>query len=142
MAKKTISAKRKTLYYLGMGMTGVGLLLFLSTFIQFMRPQDLFGAGPGSMMTRPFIGILMIAGGQFLRHLGARGSAGSGLVLDPEKARDDLAPWSKMAGGMVNDALDETELKKDKEVIRVRCRSCGTLNDEEARFCDQCGEPL
>ena len=39
--------------------------------------------------------------------IAARGLAGSGVVLDPEKARTDVEPWTRMAGGMVGDALDE-----------------------------------
>lgn len=47
--------------------------------------------------------------------IGRRGLAGSGLKLDPEEARRDLEPWSRMAGGVVQDALDETGLKLGRE---------------------------
>ena len=40
-----------------------------------------------------------------------RGLAGSGVVLDPEKAREDVEPWSRMAGGVVKDALDESGIQ-------------------------------
>lgn len=51
---------------------------------------------------------------------------------------------------MVEDALSEVDtLQKvlsDKEeervVVKVKCRSCGVLNDEDARFCKGCGQPL
>lgn len=39
--------------------------------------------------------------------IGRAGLAGSGVVLDPQRAREDLEPWSRMAGGMVKDTLDE-----------------------------------
>jgi hypothetical protein len=26
--------------------------------------------------------------------------------------------------------------------IRIKCRNCGTLNDEDATYCDNCGSPL
>ena len=26
--------------------------------------------------------------------------------------------------------------------VRIKCRNCGTLNDENATFCDNCGSPL
>jgi rRNA maturation endonuclease Nob1 len=35
--------------------------------------------------------------------------------------------------------------KKEKEVIeviRIKCRSCGSLNEEDARFCKGCGAPM
>ena len=75
-------------------------------------------------------------------------NAGSGVVLDPEKARKDVEPWSRMGGGVVQDALSEIEVVKKIEdrfdspkpqVIKVRCRSCRMLNDETAKFCNQCG---
>ena len=27
-------------------------------------------------------------------------------------------------------------------LVKVRCRACGALSDEDAKFCDQCGKPL
>ena len=29
-----------------------------------------------------------------------------------------------------------------KPQIRVRCRNCRALNDEDAKFCDECGAKL
>jgi hypothetical protein len=69
-------------------------------------------------------------------------------VLDPEKAREDVEPWSRMAGGMIDDAVSEIEVAKklgeraDSPKVKVRCRKCQALNDEEARFCNQCAAPL
>ena len=152
MAKKEISEERKMLYYAGMIVTGIGIVLFFSTFFMFMNPERLFNGASsmGSVMARPFIGFIMIAIGNFMRVVAARGVAGSGLVLDPKKAREDLSPWSTMAGGMINDALEETNIgtNKDvlkevvKEVIKVRCRSCSALNDYDAKFCKDCGEKM
>ncbi|HAS73262.1 MAG TPA: hypothetical protein DCS67_03865 [Clostridiales bacterium UBA8960] len=144
MAKKEISEERKVLYYAGMIVTGIGVVLFMSTFFTFMNP-DRFLMGEvsmGSFMTRPLIGFIMIAVGGFMRTVAARGVAGSGLVLDPKKAREDLSPWSTMAGGMINDALGETKLGTNKEVIKVRCQKCSALNDEDAKYCKDCGGKL
>ena len=62
-----------------------------------------------------------------------------------------------MAGGMVDDALSEVKpVQKIVEhlteehaapqdsapVVKVRCRECHALNDDDARFCDQCGAEL
>ena len=73
------------------------------------------------------------------------------MILDPEQAREDLEPYSRMAGGMVRDVFEEADIDlgrrdrsppEDAESIKVRCRKCRALNDEDARFCDQCGGPL
>ena len=49
-----------------------------------------------------------------------------------------------MAGGIIKDALDETDLvsEKEKEVIKIRCTACSALNDEDATFCKKCGKKI
>jgi type I restriction-modification system DNA methylase subunit len=32
--------------------------------------------------------------------------------------------------------------QQEKEVIKIKCRSCGTLNDEDAKFCKECGKEI
>ena len=53
---------------------------------------------------------------------------------------------------MINDTLEEIDLaksvvnnlsnKKSESVIKIRCQTCKALNDEDAKFCKECGEPL
>lgn len=148
MSKKEISTERKTLYYVGMGLMIIGLLLFLSTFLLFINPDRIFRGSVrvGSVMLRPFIGMIMVAVGGGMRSVAAKGVAGSGIILDPKRAREDLSPWSTMAGGMLEDALEDTSLGKgketQKEVIKIRCKNCSALNDEDSRFCKSCGNPI
>jgi hypothetical protein len=113
MPNKQISGDRKAAYYIGMVLAGIGLVTFLSVFVTVFSSvgRPIVMDNPGDMFAS--IGIraiggfvLMIVGG-VLRGLGARGLAGSGVILDPEKAREDLEPWTRMAGGMVKDAADE-----------------------------------
>jgi hypothetical protein len=28
-----------------------------------------------------------------------------------------------------------------QQIVKIKCASCGALNDEHARFCSQCGKP-
>jgi hypothetical protein len=113
---------------------------------------DNFEGNARSSMARGFGGMALMFAGGILMNLGRHGAAGSGLLLDPRKSRKDLEPWSRAAGGMTSDALDEIELAKKLEkkvddpdappplpVVKVRCRACQTLNDETAKFCNQCG---
>ena len=109
-------------------------------------------------MTRGIGGMALMIFGGFLMNLGRHGAAGSGVVLDPKKARKDLEPWNRAAGGMANDALDEIELAKKlgkkldeptppsaaplEPAVKVRCRACKALNDEHAKFCNQCGAAM
>ncbi|NCG11770.1 MAG: hypothetical protein GWP38_00255, partial [Planctomycetia bacterium] len=50
--------------------------------------------------------MAIAAVGGLLKKIGARGLAGAGLILNPDRARKDLKPYSKMAGGMLEDALE------------------------------------
>jgi ribosomal protein L40E len=139
-----ISSGRKTLFYAGRIMMGIGLVLFLSVFVNvaFSDPWQLVDSNP---MGPGIIGFIMIFVGTLISSVGAAGKAGSGMILDPEQAREDLKPFSRQAGGMLNDALQAADLKEHlsaKEIVKVRCRSCGELNDEDATFCKKCGERM
>lgn len=154
-----LSNGRKTAYYIGMGMTILGFILFISIFFSVfglmnrsMNSVNSFGpfeTGSGLSFGRPLIGMLLMIVGQLVMRVGARGAAGSGILLDPEQAREDLQPYTEAAGGMLNDVIsniDAFDKKEDsadtKEIIKVRCRGCGTLNDEDAKYCKACGKEV
>ena len=110
MSQRNISPERQSLYYFGMILAGIGFLLFLSTFLSFISHfgdfTDFDGQAKSGGM-RAFGGVICIGIGQFIMRLGRSGVAGSGLKLDPQEARRDLEPWSRMSGGMLKDTLDE-----------------------------------
>lgn len=141
---KELTSNRKILYYAGHVISIIGFLFFISLFF------TIFLSDPFEMMDQTynpmaptFIGFFLIIIGQFISNIGLKGKAGSGLILDPKQAREDLKPYSSQVGGMINDALEEIDLKNNsKEIIMIRCRSCNTLNDEDARFCKNCGSSL
>lgn len=143
-----ISEERKTAYYIGMGLMVLGGILFASTFVTFIAhfgDFSNFEARAKSDATRAFGGMALLIVGSIIRGIGARGLAGSGVVLDPEKARQELEPYSRMAGGMVKDALDEADINfsgKSQRVIMVKCVACGKLNEEDSKFCQECGKPI
>ena len=158
------------MYYGGMALIAAGILLFVSTF--FLGPSvggrhgpepgdpdfwehaqdrhEQFGRGVHSAMVRAFTGMGLAVVGGVLMRVGARGAAGSGMVLNPEKARQDLEPWSRMGGGVMQDALSEVASVKKLEEERgrpqpqtkVRCQKCRGLNDETAKYCNQCGASI
>ena len=145
-----ISKERKALYYLGMGLIVLGFILFISSFFIFGSGFDpFFDSGMPSFFQRALIGMICIIVGSVLMNIGARGAAGSGIILDPEKARDDLKPYSSAAGGMINDVIENIDVVKEKktsrdkkeilQIVKVKCQSCGELNDEDAKFCKSCG---
>lgn len=152
--KPTISQNRKTMYYVGMGMALGGFLLFLSTFFSFAGNfgnfDDFAGRGQ-SMIFRSVTGMVLIMAGAVTMNVGRRGLAGSGIVLDPNQARQEMKPWNQMAGGMAQDALGEVEVvnklskkldEPNQQLVKVRCKKCQALNDETDKFCGQCGSTI
>lgn len=112
--RRDISGERKTLYYVGMGLSVIGFVLFVSVFFSVLglMGRDPFSPGynPLGAFIRAPIGILLLIAGQFMMRAGARGLAGSGVLLDPRQAREDLEPWARAGGGLVRDALDEADV--------------------------------
>lgn len=150
---RQISDERKTAYYIGSGLMGIGLILFLSTFVTFISHFGDFSNFVGDAKSdfgRAFFGMILMMLGGAIRGIGAQGLAGSGTVLDPQRAREDLEPFSRQAGGMLGDALDEAGIdlskKRDEpqivQVVKLKCQGCAALNDEHAKFCSQCGAPF
>jgi hypothetical protein len=75
----------------------------------------------------------------------AAGLARSGAMLDPEQAREDLEPYTRMVGGMVKDALEEVKPgagEKPEKVIMIKCPACGKRNEDDSKFCQECGKQL
>jgi hypothetical protein len=117
MAQRNISPERKTIFYIGSAISIIGGLLFFSIFISgAMRFGDFsdFEARTRSYALRAVIGMAMFIGGAIMSNVGRAGLAGSGVVLDPEKSRQDLEPWSRMSGGVLKDTLDEAGLDLSK----------------------------
>lgn len=148
MARRQVSEGRKALHYAGVGLTVLGMLLFLSTFVtaalNFGDFTD-FEDRTRSSMLRAITGMAMMMVGGVLMGLGKGGAAGSGLVLDPERARRDLEPFSRQAGGMIKDAIDEAGFEGrsgGEQQVMVRCLACDHLNEEDSKFCQECGAAI
>lgn len=147
-AARDVPSERKAAYYVGMAMTVVGLLVFLSVFVTgLMHFGDFtdFSERARSEGLRAVFGMALMVVGSLVQRAGARGLAGSGVVLDPEQARRDLEPYSRMAGGMAADALDEAGVAptgRTLEVVKLRCRACGKLNEDDSKFCQECGKAI
>lgn len=149
-----ISKERKITYYIGMGIMVVGFILFISVFFTiagfFNDPIDSFNNfGRRPPVMNGIVGMLLIIVGAVVSNIGAKGVAGSGLKLDPEEAREDLKPFNEAKGGMINDVISNidaiehiTRPQAPKEIVKIKCRKCSTLNDEDAKFCKSCGELL
>ena len=144
---RNITQKQKTGFYLGMILIGIGVILFSApfadAFFNGLEPNE--GGGFPDSFKVAMVGFVFMWIGSALRMISARGLAGSGLLLAPKQARKDLEPYSRMAGGMIQDALEETgglTSGKTPEKVMIRCQACKKLNEEDSRFCQECGEPI
>ena len=164
MAQREISESRKAIYYLGIIFIVIGFIVFISSIINFQQQvtnkMNSFDRSPFGLlekkrsnnipsMTGPFIGFFIIAIGGVMINIGKKGLAGSGIILSPEGERKDLEPWNRSKGRQVQDALEETQLDEillsgnsQKVLIKVRCPECDHLNDEEDKYCGNCGAKL
>ncbi len=44
---------------------------------------------------------------------------------------------------VIDDVMSNFDTKSaNKEIIKIKCRNCGTLNDEDSTYCKSCGEKL
>jgi hypothetical protein len=114
LANRQISEDRKAVYYLGMVILVVGVLLFGSVMFTGMTSMGDFSnfeQRSNTMGATALIGMALVALGGILMGVGRAGLAGSGIVLDPEQAREDVEPWARAAGGVFKDALDESGLQ-------------------------------
>ncbi len=129
MANRNISEGRKTTYYIGMGVAGLGGLIFFSSFlfVGIGMLSGSFGMAKMMVITGPLGMFLLIAGG-VIRGIGAKGLAGSGIILDPEQAREDVEPWSRMTGGVIKDALDESGINLGGFINSTKTVSSTTRN--------------
>lgn len=146
---RQISEERKVSYYIGTLLMVIGGILFASTFVIFATNFGNFSnfeQTAKSCLFTAISGMVLLIIGGIVRGIGAMGLAGSGVVLDPQQAREELEPYSRQAGGMVKDALDEADIHlgnaQPAQIIKVKCTACGKLNDEDAKFCQGCGKQL
>ena len=149
-----ISKERKIIYYIGLGLAILGGVLFVSSFFTVFNGLDSpgFSMGMPNFFKRALVGMICIIIGSFLMNIGSRGVAGSGIILDPEKAREDLRPHNTARGKMINDVASQVDVlndvkqnlgnKKPEQVIKIKCRKCAALNDEDAMFCKACGDKI
>lgn len=125
---------RKALFLIGTVMMACGVILFLSTFFSIILLENFL-----FFLTAP-LGMVLCIIGAILRSIGGRGLAGSGITLNPNKAREELRPHSKAVGGILNDVVSEVQFPKDdKVIVKIKCTQCGSLNEDTSNFCNQCG---
>lgn len=147
-------AERQAFYQKGVRYKMIGGLLALAGIIGFLFSivlmVFLLENGPAFpypivMIPLIFIGMFVTGFGNAICKIAKEGAAASGLMLDPKQEREDKKELNKGIGGQLNDILEEMPAitsSSSKEIIKIKCRDCGHLNDEHDKFCGGCGNAL
>jgi len=153
------SKSKKKLKRIAYLMLGVGIPLIIIGAIlmgiSFATFPENFNLGPtgggllagGMFLLLPSIFILFVAHQReitryMVEETGRAMGSTSDEALDGysrviSRGTEAIASGISKAGGIKLDIDTNSEQK-----IKIKCRSCGTLNDEDAKFCDECGEPI
>jgi hypothetical protein len=118
-------------------MAAIGLLMFLSVFVSaalHFGDFSNFESDARSMGLRAVGGMLLMIAGMATLMVGAAGAAGSGLNLDPEKAREDLEPWARLQGGLTKASLDEMGVDLPKITDALAGKKTASGETLEARL--------
>lgn len=135
---------RSALTAIGLILIVVGLVLFLTAASIMMAPQSNpfdFAATQArmySVFVTAFIGVIFFGLGFGLLRFGMVRPVTSYLA-------SEASPAIEQASEAVAEGLKEgfgRSPLRDEAVVKVRCRNCGYLENEDAAFCGRCGKPL
>lgn len=135
---------------LGVVLVVVGLGLFFGSFAlpffaiqNFM--QDPFGPGASPPFASFFLAFVL--GGLGIVLLGLGGAALKLGLVRPVSGYvvGEAAPAIRMGAEVVGTGLREgwgATPAAPATVVKVKCKSCGYLDTEDATYCSKCGQPL
>jgi len=106
-----ISNQRKVLYYIGIGTIIIGFIMFMSSF--FVKMDTGFSMETPSFFKRGALVMICMIVGSVLPSIGRLWAAGSGFLLNPDKEREDLKPFSESKGRMINDVIENIDIVKN-----------------------------
>ena len=136
---------RNLLYFAGIGLAAFGILLvILAVAGSVLRGGA--AAGLTTLVWRAAGGMSLTAIGLAVLTIGSRGTPGSAIDMqaeftdDPRSRRpaaDEVAdPFAGTLSGESATAVQEHPATDPETLV---CHWCHAANDDEARYCDQCG---
>ncbi len=162
-SRRPRSGRRKiAMVIIGLALMGAGLLVFryaneiAGQVSGYIAPPpaggDVTGLGTSQFGYLPFIvwgfGFTLIGlGGNMLRMAfmsSVMGGMGGGAMpggMSPEMLDGVMQQALTASRGMTAAGATAT-IAAPKEVVKVKCRNCGSLESEDAAFCRKCGKPL
>jgi len=137
---------RTTLQVVSVALIVAGLALVATGFYSFGSGNGPF-SGPG--MDGPGSGFFAFAAGGFLTVLGFALARFAFLKVVSEVVVTEtggaMEYGTSRAGHGLGRGLKESGVLSGlggRDVVKLRCRSCGAVDDEHAKFCSACGKPM
>ncbi len=143
---------RLALQIVGLVVLIAGLVLFglaIATMAGFANAMDEFsGSGDvgsmGGRMARAaifgFSGVFTIAIGAMLTSLGFRKPMSELAATDTSIAVEHSS--TAMGRGLARGLHEAGGLSRGRDIVKVKCRACGFLESEDAKFCSQCSKKM
>ena len=148
--KTELSRERKKKYKAGAVLIFLGGLLFLSYFLDIiffiLNVDDARSAfdETRNMWLRALLGMILMALGRMKQSRALTGLMKPNTNMDLEQYIEERKHLRKLKGKQLNDTLSEINLAKylGTPVIKIKCQNCSHLNDEEDKFCGDCGQKI
>lgn len=136
--------RRRTFRILGWLTFVPGILLFSAPFLAVpLAMMNLSGPSLGFLplaFLLAFPGFILVAvGGTLLRFGYMKPLAEIGATETADAAEHTS---TAMARGLGRGLQESGWSMGGRDIVKVKCRSCGFLESEDARFCSQCAKPV
>ncbi len=160
--EKPASIKRLILKIIGSLTLIIGIILLISGITFLVRADSMFGDPEAPWWETVSTGNGLLAGGFFMifpsifvlvaarqyqymsKTISAGGVKTLGHTEEFERYEKMIKEGSKprTTGTSRQQEMTSYESSNGSQVVKIRCQLCGALNDEDAKFCDQCAQPL
>ena len=137
------STARTVFRVLGCLLAPVGVVMVAVGFYQFATAEPTFDGPPTGLFVFAAGGIMAVVGFGFL-NAGFLGTAARYGAIETMPVVKDSASYLTDGQGIlgVGRTADDGRPASSTAAGGPFCRSCGTRNDQEARFCDGCGQSI
>jgi hypothetical protein len=136
--------QRRALQIVGLVFIALGIVLIVGAILTTVRPSgDLLAPGGfEGQASRMVGGFLVVMMGMIVAFLGAVMVKFGFLKPVSEIVATETAGAVEHASGALGRGLAGAGIGTGRHQIKVRCRACGFLDTEDARFCSGCGKPM
>jgi hypothetical protein len=157
-----IAELRRLIYHIGVVLITLGFLMILGTLFHVFspgtRPAALPKLGKGAAVPASgghdpalFIldGVVIIVGAVVMKLSGS--VTHKALLVEKQEAAPMIKPESVLPDSAIDDSLSAASTsgeivtpddQQPASIVKIRCLNCHTLNDESAKFCSECGNPM